>query len=95
MKKIDQQTEQKHLEAIRPAMTDDNSLHIGIKIRDAWVVITGLQLAASHPGISQVQKNWMIHVARQLQASIVAVHPEVAEIIEMGWHREYDQPVKK
>ena len=72
------------------AMADNNQLVVSITIRDAWLLVSGLQLAASHPAISGHMLQALTHIARQFQARIVDAHPEVGALLEKGWDRQYD-----
>jgi ribulose 1,5-bisphosphate carboxylase large subunit-like protein len=88
--KLSTEIEQEHLASLIPMMKDDESLHIGIKVRDAWMVVSAIQLASRHPEVKGEQKAWMIHVAHQFQAAVTQLYPQVGQIMEMGWHPEFD-----
>jgi len=93
--KIDKQTEAEHMAALEPMMKDEHPLVVSILVRDAWMLVAAIQFAATASDVSDVQRQWMTHVARQFQSAIAATHPEVAQILEIGWHREFDVDVEQ
>ncbi len=72
-------------------MTDQTPLTIHITIMQAWILISAVQLTCRHPNLGQPLKDALEHAARQFQAAITEVHPEAAELLEKGWHAEYDR----
>lgn len=87
---IDEQTEAAHMAALVPMMKDEHPLVVSILVRDAWMLVSAIQFAATASDLSDAQRQWMTHIARQFQGAIANTHPEVAHILEMGWHREFD-----
>lgn len=75
----------------RKAMSDDTPIAIDLVIHQAWMIIGGLQLTLRHPELPDTSRTMLTTIARTFQAGIVAVHPETEELLEMGWHEEYDR----
>lgn len=73
-------------------MSNEAPLAVSISIKEAWLLISGLQLITRHPEISKPLKAQLEHIARQFQAAITETHPEVAALIEMDRHVEHDVP---
>lgn len=71
-------------------MTDTSPMPVVIEVQDAHMIVTSLQLAIRHPGVSKTLKKRIEATARQLQAAIVGLHPEAEEILEMGWNTAFD-----
>lgn len=71
-------------------MSDKTPLQVDIDIMSAWLLISGLQLAVKHPGISVHMKKHLTRIGRAFQARIVEHHPEAEELLEMGWNSEFD-----
>lgn len=63
-----------------------------LRPRDAWTVLAIVQFAWRNPQLSPQQRRLMETFGRQLQAAIVAIEPEAAPYLDMGWHPEYDVP---
>lgn len=72
-------------------MSDERPLQVTISIKEAWLLISALQLVCRHPGISTHMKDDFEHIARQFQDSIVEQHPVAQAVIEMGWDTRYDR----
>lgn len=72
------------------AMTCEERVVIDIAIRDLYLVVNALQLAMIHPGLHEPLRCWMEEIGIRCQDVITAVLPEVEELLELGWHREYD-----
>lgn len=83
-------TEEQARTIVAQALSDETPLLLSIRIRDAWMILSCLQLTDRHPGISAATRRFVHQVGRQLQAAIVRVHPEADAIIEMGWDPEMD-----
>ena len=84
--------EQFFMEQTRRVMSDNTPLPVTINIQEAWLLISGLQLASRHPGISPYMKSALENIGRQFQQAIVERHPQAAELIEFGWNPEMDVP---
>jgi hypothetical protein len=82
--------EQTAMQLVAAAMSNDTTLQINIQIKEAWMIVSAMQLASRHPDLSTNMKTAFEHIARQYQAAITAVHPEVHEVLEMGWNPDYD-----
>ena len=83
-------SEQQYLAVVGKIMQDETPIMPIIKIKEAWLLISGLQLATRHPGISPMMKRALEHIARQFQAQIVEDYPEAAVLLEMGWDEAND-----
>lgn len=81
--------EQAH-EIVRECMTDERPLVVNITIKDAWLLVSALQMATRHPELIVYMKDNLFNTARQFQTQIEAVHPEAHEFIEMGWGTRFD-----
>lgn len=82
--------EQQFLQTTAKVMTDKTPLSLTIRIQDAWLLVSGLQLATRHPGVTDQMKELLEAIARQFQGAIVQAHPEAHPLLEMGWDSTYD-----
>lgn len=82
--------EQRGLQLAGLAMTNEETLNVGLKIRETWLIVNALQLMVTHPGLHEPLRSISEEIGRALGARIVEVLPEVGELLEMGWHREAD-----
>lgn len=82
--------EERYVEITAKVMTDDTLLPVSIHIKEAWMLIGGLQLATRHPGLSPVMRAALENIARQFQLSIVDLHPEAKPLLDMGWDERFD-----
>lgn len=82
--------EQQFLGITRRVMSDDRVLPVEISIKEAWLLISGLQLATRHPEISEHMRNALTDIARQFQGAITDLHPEAQAPLEMGWNSAHD-----
>lgn len=71
-------------------MSDDTEIEVTIDIKQAWVLVSGLQLLCRHPGVSPQMKDIWTHTGRQFQEAILVEHPEAEELMEMGWNTDFD-----
>lgn len=83
--------EQQFMEITSRVMSDQTRLPVSISIMQAWLLVSGLQLATRHPGISSYMRDELTRMARQFQGAIEVIHPEAHEPLEMGWNPELDQ----
>lgn len=82
--------DQQATEIVRECMTDERALTINMTIKDAWLLISAIQLATRHPELSGYMKDSLFSSARLFQVEVEAVHPKAHDLIEMGWNIEYD-----
>lgn len=78
------------MEIVRECMTDERPLVVNITIKDAWLLVSAIQLATRHPELSVYMKDSLFSTARQFQTAIEAVHAEAHELMEMGWDTQFD-----
>lgn len=78
------------MEIVRECMTDERPLTVNITIKDAWLLVSAIQLATRHPELSVYTKDSLFSTARQFQTAIENVHWEAHELMEMGWDTQYD-----
>lgn len=83
--------EKEFMKVAGPAMSDETLLPVTIPIKEAWLLVSGLQLAARHPRISLPMRRTLIAIARQFQQAIEEIHPEAHEALEMGWNTKHDR----
>lgn len=77
-------------ELVAQIMTDEAPIPLTILIKDAWLLVSALQLAVRHPTLHEVTKSALEQIARQFQQPITARHPHAEILFEMGWKPEYD-----
>lgn len=82
--------EQTALGIMRKVMPDETPLLLEMRIREAWFLVSALQLASRHPDMSAPQKAQLTVVGQQIQDAIVERHPEAEAVLEMGWDEQYD-----
>lgn len=71
-------------------MQDRSLVTININVMELWLVVSNLQLASRHPGISQVMKDHIRHIGDQMINAICVFHPDAREPLDMGWDTQYD-----
>lgn len=71
-------------------MSDEKPLTVEITIKDAWLLLSGIQLATRHPELSVYMKDALFESGLKFQSAVEAVHPEAHEFIEMGWDKSLD-----
>ena len=75
---------------VSKCMSDETPLTVNIAIKDAWLLLSGIQLATRHPELSVYMKDSLFESGLKFQTMIEAIHPEAHEFIEMGWDRRFD-----
>lgn len=65
-------------------------IRVEIDRSDLHAVVTFLQLASRHPGLSAKQHEELVRLGRRLQA-IVCDTPELLAFTDMGWDPAHDQ----
>lgn len=78
------------LAIIGAVLTDKQPLQVNIRIQEAWLIVSAIQLASRHPGIGEAQRGALIDIAEQIAAPIIERHPDAASVIEMGWDPTHD-----
>jgi hypothetical protein len=86
-------SEERFLEMAAKIMSDNSPLPVMISIKEAWLLVSCLQLGTRHPHISPTQTSMFEQVGKQFQAAIVERHPEVSALINMGWDERFDVDV--
>ena len=68
---------------------------VGVKLPEIaiFAMITQIQLASRHPNATSEFTEIAISAAVQLQ-EIFKKYPVSYQILEMGWNREHDRPIK-
>lgn len=77
-------------EIVGKCMTDETPLTVNIMIKDAWLLVSAIQLATRHPELSVWMKDSLFNSAEKFQVAVENLHPEAHELIEMGWDKRYD-----
>lgn len=72
------------------ALSNEERIATELAIRDLWLIVSALQLVVAQDGLHTPLKTLCEGVGRELQALIGSRLPEVVELMEMGWQREYD-----
>lgn len=75
---------------VRECMSDERPMEVHITVKDAWLLISALQLAVRHPELSVYMKDNLFSTARQFQTAIEAIHAEAHELLELGWDTRFD-----
>jgi hypothetical protein len=61
--------EERFLEVAAQVMSDNTPLPLTISIKEAWLLVSVLQLGTRHPNISRAQRSMFEVLARQFQAA--------------------------
>jgi len=82
--------EQEGLNLVAQVFGSDKEIDVKLPIRELWLIVSGLQLMVTHPSLHEPLQTISEGIGRRLGALIVAELPQVGELLEQGWHREYD-----
>jgi len=82
--------EQEGLKLVAQVIRSDKEIDVKLPIRELWLIVSAFQLQITHPGLHAPLQTICEGIGRRLGALIVAELPQVGELLEMGWHREYD-----
>lgn len=82
--------EERFLEITAKALSDTLPLEMNLTIKDAWLVMSTLQLATRHPDVSAMQRAMFRELAKVYEAALVMRHPEAKPLIDMGWDERFD-----
>jgi hypothetical protein len=82
--------EERFLEVTAKVMSDSTPLPLTIQIKEAWLLISGLQFLTRNPHLGKPTLAIFAHIAKQFQSAIVKLHPEANPLIEMGWDERFD-----
>jgi len=74
-------------------MSNETPVALAVPVNMLWLIINSLQLTAIHPNLSPIIREMNEDIGRQLGELVLEQVPDVAELLEMGWHREYDVPI--
>jgi hypothetical protein len=80
----------RYMDIVSRVMSDEQPLPVVINIKEAWLLVSGLQLATRHPEISEAMRAALTNIARQFQEAIEQAHPEAGECLEFGWDPDKD-----
>jgi hypothetical protein len=76
---------------VAEVMMDEDMIQVNISVKQAWLLVSAIQLAVRHPELHEPTVTALTETARQFQAAVVAVHPDLDTLAEMGWNPIYDQ----
>lgn len=82
--------EARYLAVTGQVMSDNTELMPIIHIKEAWLLISGLQLASRHPQVSGLMKQQWRDIADQFAEEIIRLHPEAETVIDIGWDETHD-----
>lgn len=82
--------EQEGLSLVAQVFGSDKEIDVKLPIRELWLIVSALQLQITHPNLHEPLQTICEGIGRKLGALIVEELPQVGELLEMGWHREYD-----
>lgn len=71
-------------------MADESPLTITMRISDAWMIVSAIQLTMRHTEVDDDLRGRLTALARKYQAALATVHPAAGELLEMGWDTKYD-----
>lgn len=83
--------QQAYIEIAQRCMTDEQPIAVTTKIKEAWILVSALQLAYRHPGLTPTMAGAIEQIGRQYQAAITQAHPDAAPLLEMGWDSQFDK----
>lgn len=84
-------TDKQALDITLKCMKDKALLVVHINVKQAWLIVTWLQLVYRHPGISAPMKNEIRNVAEQFTNAVTISHPEAVSLLAMGWNTNFDR----
>jgi hypothetical protein len=87
--------EAQFVETTGKVMSDTSPLSVTINIKEAWCLVSALQLVDRHPQVSEGLKTLLKSVASQFQTAISNLHPEAETLIQMGWDPTHDVQTDK
>lgn len=82
--------EQEGLNLVAQVFGSDKEITVTLPARELWLIVSALQLQITHPNLHAPLQTLCEGIGRKLGALIVEDLPQVGELLEMGWHREYD-----
>lgn len=82
--------DEKAMQIVADCLSDETHLTVNITIKDAWLLLSGIQLATRHPDLSVYMKDSLFESGLKFQEMVEAVRPEAHEFIEMGWDKRLD-----
>lgn len=82
--------EEKFMQVVAQVMRDDRVLPVNIHIREAWLLVSGLQLATRHPDMPERTRQALVEITHQFEGAIIELHPEAKIALEMGWDHAHD-----
>lgn len=82
--------EQEGMNLVAQVFTSDKEITVTLPLRELWLIVSALQLQVTHPSLHATIQSLAEGIGRKLGALVVEELPQVGELLEMGWHREYD-----
>jgi hypothetical protein len=76
---------------MKPILSDAEPVTVNITIRQEWMILANIQLAARHPDMNEANKARLVQIAEQLEAHLLESHPQAQALIGMGWNPEFDR----
>lgn len=87
---VSQYTEQEGLEIVGRVFNDPVEVSIMLTTSELWLIVSAIQMTVTHPGLGPKMVEWYNQLGRELQVVMDEIHPESANLLEEGWHREND-----
>lgn len=87
--------EREGLNLVVQVFGSDKEIDVKLPMRELWLIVSALQLQITHPGLHETIQSLAEGIGRKLGALIVEELPQVGELLEMGWHREFDADIEQ
>lgn len=78
-------------DAIFKAVVDDTRIiPFNTSPARAFALLSAMQLATRHPEMGDDLRYMLIDMAVHIQEALSDLHPGLVEVMDAGWHEEYD-----
>jgi hypothetical protein len=78
------------IEVLRSMLEEPVELKWRLTSWETYLCVSALQLTVSHPNLGDVLKGGMTTLGRMMQFALSEAYPDIAEMLEAGWHRDLD-----
>lgn len=76
-----------HKQFMTEVLSDERPIIVETDIKSSWLMISYIQLAYRHPGVSREMKERIRMLMQPFEDAIVSQHPEAKRVLADGWNR--------
>lgn len=76
-----------YMQITAECLSDERPIEVETDIRRVWLMISLIQLAYRHPGMTRDMRKRAREIMQPFEDAIISQHPEAKKVLADGWNR--------